>query len=109
MIEEIKTYEERKKELIEKGTEAGYITYEQLATALKGLDLDSDSLDDLYNSLMEANIQVVTDEDLAGADEEENPDVCTPVSSCASFTATTSKSRSPSACPPVHAQESYKL
>jgi len=71
MIEEIKTYEERKKELIEKGTEAGYITYEQLATSLKGLDLDSDSLDDLYNSLMEANIQVVTDEDLAGDDDIE--------------------------------------
>ena len=64
MIEEIKTFEERKKELIEKGTEAGYITYEQLAASLKGLDLDSDSLDDLYNSLMDANIQVVTDEDL---------------------------------------------
>ncbi len=66
MIEEIKPYEERKKELIAKGTEAGYITYEQLATSLKGLDLDSDSLDDLYNSLMEANIQVVTDDDLSG-------------------------------------------
>ena len=66
MIEEIKTYEERKKELIAKGTEVGYITYEQLASSLKGLDLDSDSLDDLYNSLMEANIQVVTDEELAG-------------------------------------------
>ena len=66
MIEEIKTYEERKKELIAKGTESGYITYEQLASSLKGLDLDSDSLDDLYNSLMEANIQVVTDEELAG-------------------------------------------
>ena len=69
MIEEIKTYEERKKELIKQGEEAGYITYEQLATALKGLDLDSDSLDDLYNSLMEANIQVVTDEELAGDDD----------------------------------------
>ena len=44
MIEEIKTYEERKKELIAQGEEAGYITYEQLATSLKGLDLDSDSL-----------------------------------------------------------------
>ena len=74
MIEEIKTYEERKKELIEKGSEAGFITYEQLASSLKGLDLDSDSLDDLYNSLMEANIQVVTDEELAGADEDENPE-----------------------------------
>ena len=46
MIEEIKTYEVRKKELIEKGKETGFITYEQLALALKGLDLDSDSLDD---------------------------------------------------------------
>ena len=70
MIEEIKTYEERKKDLIAKGTETGYITYEQLATALKGLDLDSDALDDLYNSLMEANIQVVTDEELAGDDAD---------------------------------------
>ncbi len=72
MIEEIKTYEDRKKELIAQGSEAGYITYEQLATALKGLDLDSDSLDDLYNSLMEANIQVVTDEELAGDDDGED-------------------------------------
>ena len=70
MIEEIKTYEERKKDLIQKGTEDGYITYEQLATALKGLDLDSDALDDLYNSLMEANIQVVTDEELVGVEDD---------------------------------------
>ena len=73
MIEEIKPYEERKKELIAKGTETGYITYEQLATSLKGLDLDSDSLDDLYNSLMEANIQVVTDEDITGNGDEGEP------------------------------------
>ena len=72
MIEEIKTYEERKKELIKKGTEKGYITYEELAASLKGLELDSDSLDDLYNSLMEANIQVVTDEDINGTGEEDN-------------------------------------
>ena len=31
MIEEIKPYEERKKELIKTGTEKGYITYEELA------------------------------------------------------------------------------
>ena len=71
MINEIKTYEERKKELIEKGKEKGYITYEQLATSLRGLDLDSDSLDDLYNSLMEANIQVVTDEEMSGEGEDD--------------------------------------
>ena len=66
MIEEIKTYEERKKELIQIGTEKGYITYEELANSLKGLDLDSDSLDDLYNSLMEAGIQVVSDDEIDG-------------------------------------------
>ena len=74
MINEIKTYEERKKELIEQGKEKGYITYEQLATSLRGLDLDSDSLDDLYNSLMEANIQVVTDEDINGDGEADDSD-----------------------------------
>ena len=74
MIEEIKTYEERKKELISMGSEKGYITYEELASSLKGLDLDSDSLDDLYNSLMEANIQVVTDDEINGDGSEEGND-----------------------------------
>ena len=63
MINEIKGYEERKKELIEKGKEKGIITYEQLASSLKGLDLDADALDDLYNALSENNIAVVSDED----------------------------------------------
>jgi len=66
MIEEIKSFEDRKKELIEQGKKKGSITYEELANALKGLDLDSDSLDDLYNSLMENNIQVVSEDDEDG-------------------------------------------
>ena len=53
MIEEIKSFEERKEELIKKGKEKGFITYEELANALKGLDLDSDALDDLYNTFNE--------------------------------------------------------
>lgn len=64
MIEEIKSFEERKLELIKKGKEVGFITYEELASELKGLELDSDSLDDLYNSLIENNVQIVTEEDL---------------------------------------------
>ena len=72
MIEEIKPFEKRKEELIKMGLESGFVTYEQLATALKGLELDNDSLDELYNSLMENNIQVVTDEDLAGGTDEED-------------------------------------
>ena len=63
MINEIKTFEERKNELVKLGKESGLITYEQLATALKGLDLDSDSLDELYNAFSENNIAVVSEDD----------------------------------------------
>ena len=48
-MQEIKSYEQRKEELVKKGKEQGFITYEDLAAALKGLDLDADCLDDLYN------------------------------------------------------------
>ena len=70
MIEEIKTFEQRKEDLIKKGKEKGFITYEELANGLKGLDLDSDSLDDLYNSLIESGIEIVNDESEVGAAEE---------------------------------------
>ena len=75
---EIKSFEERKKDLIELGKKNNYIlTFEQLAEALKGLDIDNDSLDDLYNALMENGIEVVA-EDSGSAegpkmdDKEEN-------------------------------------
>ena len=72
MINEIKTFEERKEELIKKGKVRGFITYEELANGLKGLDIDSDALDDLYNSLMDNGIQIVTDESEIGADVDED-------------------------------------
>ena len=71
MIDQIKPFEERKEEIITKGKEKGFITYEELANELKGLDLDSDSLDDLYNSLVENGIEIVTDESQIGEDEED--------------------------------------
>ena len=72
MIEEIKPFEERKEELIKKGKEKGFITYEELAAGLKGLDVDSDSLDELYNSLIENSIEIVNDESEVGATGEED-------------------------------------
>ncbi|MFI3307204.1 MAG: RNA polymerase sigma factor RpoD [Mycoplasmatota bacterium] len=63
MINEIKGFEERKKDLILLGKEKGHLTYEQLANNLKGLELDSDSLDDLYNALTENNIIIVSEEE----------------------------------------------
>ena len=59
---EIKSFEERKKDLVELGKKNNNVlTFEQLAEALKGLDIDNDSLDDLYNVLMENGIEVVAE------------------------------------------------
>ena len=70
-MQEIKSFEERKQELVKLGKEKGFVTYEQLATSLKGLDLDSDALDELYNALTENNIEIVSEEDNnAGGNEE---------------------------------------
>jgi len=66
MIEEIKSFEKRKEDLVKKGKEKGFITYEELAKALKGLDLDSDSLDDLYNAFNQNNIAILSEEDEDG-------------------------------------------
>ncbi len=63
MLDEIKTFEERKNELVKLGKKQGYVTYDDLAAALKGLELDSDSLDDLYNTFSENNIPVVSEEE----------------------------------------------
>ena len=68
-MQEIKTFEERKKELVRLGKEKGIITYEQLAASLKGLELDGDALDDLYNAFSENNIAVVSEDDT----NNENP------------------------------------
>ena len=67
------TIEEKKKKLIDAGKKDGYITYEMLANELKGLDVDSDSLDDLYNSLVENNIEVIS-ETTDNSIDDENPE-----------------------------------
>ena len=62
-MNEIKTFEERKEELVKKGKVKGFITYEELANSLKGLELDSDALDDLYNTFNLNNIAVISEEE----------------------------------------------
>ena len=66
MINEIKTFAQRKEELLKKGKEKGFITYEELVEKLKGLELDGDALDELYNLFNENNIAVVSEEEAAG-------------------------------------------
>ncbi len=59
MVNEIKTLEERIKELVELGKKQGYITYEQIAKKTIDLEMDSNSLDELYNTLTENHIDVL--------------------------------------------------
>ena len=74
MINEIKTFDERKNELVKKGKEKGFITYEELASSLKGLDLDADALDELYNLFNENSIAIVSEEDEEhGGESKEAP------------------------------------
>lgn len=74
-MKEIKTFEQRKEELLKKGKEKGVLTYEELAESLKGLELDADSLDDLYNAFHDNNIEIISenfedDDDDDDADDE---------------------------------------
>ena len=73
-VSEIKPFEERKEELIKLGKEKGSITFEELAGALKGLDVDNDSLDELYTALVDNNIEIVGEDDASnGKMKEEEP------------------------------------
>ena len=68
-VSAIKSFEERVESLIELGSETGTLTFEQMAEELKGLDIDGDSLETLYNTLMEHNITVVS-----STEKDENKD-----------------------------------
>ena len=72
MVSEIKDFEQRKETLIKKGKEVGFITYEELAEELKGLEIGSDLLDELYNALMENDISVISESDLDDDSEEDD-------------------------------------
>ena len=61
-------FEEKKQQLIKKGKENGFITYEILANDLKGIELDSEELDNLYDALVSAGIEIVAEDDI-GSDE----------------------------------------
>ena len=71
----IRTIEERKQTLLELGKTVGFLTFEQLAKELKGLEMDAESLDDLYNFLRENNIEVVEEGEDADSDGDLDLDI----------------------------------
>ena len=72
MVPEIKDFEQRKEALIKKGKELGFITYEEIAEELKGLEVSIDLLDELYNAFMENDISVISETDLDDDSGEED-------------------------------------
>ena len=72
-IVEIKSLEDRIKDLIEIGKKQKYITFEQLVESLKGLEMDNDSLDEIYNTLMDNDIQVIAEGEEEATDEDGVP------------------------------------
>jgi len=72
MVNEIKTFETRKEELLEEGKKKGSITFEEMAEKLKGLEYDAETLDNLYNAFTEAGIDIVPAEEDDSDDEEDD-------------------------------------
>ena len=66
-------FEQRKEELLKKGKEKGVLTYEELAESLKGLELDADSLDELYNAFHDNNIEIIS-ENFEDEDDSDDAD-----------------------------------
>ena len=50
-------------ELVEIGKKQGYLTYEVIAKKTSNLDLDANSLDELYNALNENNIEIRSEDE----------------------------------------------
>ncbi len=74
-LKEIKTIEERKEVLLETGKKEGYVTFEQLADTLKGLEVDTDALDELYTFFIDNGISVIAKEDTTDKDKKPKKDV----------------------------------
>ena len=75
MINEIKTFEERKNELLEIGKKQKFITYDQIAEHLKGIEPDSDALDDLYSMFVLNDIEIVSNEEDEEVEQDDTDDI----------------------------------
>ena len=75
MVNNIKTFDERIEDLVNLGKEQGFLTYEQIAKKTIDLDLDSESLDKLYNTLTENKIDVRAEDEEDGGEINPNDDI----------------------------------
>ena len=82
MINEIKSFEEREKELIDLAKKNNNtITFEEIAEHLKGIEPDSDTLDELYNTFVQNGIVIIGSDDDESDDSDQGGDLLESVSS----------------------------
>src|SRR6056297_3197282 len=82
---QIKNPKEKKKSdenvllLVQKGKKKGSLTYSEIAEAFEKIDLDKDDIEEIYDSLTSAGVEILGDKDdiidLADVDKSEDKDV----------------------------------
>lgn len=66
------TLDQAKEQLIERGKKRGFLTYEIISGKLSHFELDSEQMDEFYETLGEQGIEILEDND---DDDEESPDI----------------------------------
>jgi len=66
------TLDQAKEQLIERGKKRGFLTYEIISGKLSHFELDSEHMDEFYETLGEQGIEILEDND---DDDEESPDI----------------------------------
>lgn len=66
------TLDQAKEQLIERGKKRGFLTYEMISGKLSHFELDSEQMDEFYETLGEQGIEILEDNE---DDDEESPDI----------------------------------
>ena len=79
---QIKNPKEKKKSdenvslLVQKGKKKGNLTYSEIAEAFEEIDLDKDDIEEIYDSLTSAGVEILGDkDDIIGLADEDDPEV----------------------------------
>ena len=67
----VKSFEERKNELVEDGKKKGFLTYEEIEKKVSDLELDANALDELYNAFTDNNIEIRAEGEEGGINPQE--------------------------------------
>ena len=62
--------------LVQKGKKKGNLTYSEIAEAFEEIDLDKDDIEEIYDSLTSAGVEILGDkDDIIGLADEDDPEV----------------------------------